>query len=398
MLDDHSRFDRAVHQPSLVRLHRALSRLRSVLTVMNTGAHPDDEMNGMLAALRFAYGMRVVVACSTRGEGGQNALGPERGAVLGVLRTAEMEEAARRMDADVAWLGHGPDDPVHDFGFSKNGDDTLRRWGEERIVERLARAYRRYRPDIVIPTFLDVPGQHGHHRAMTRAAETALSLAADPTAFPEHVASGLTPWQVSKYYLPAWSGAGYAYDDEVPPPPATLSLEVASGDEVTGLAYKHLGEWSRAAHASQGMGVWRDNPVDRWSLHLKVRAGGEAGPESDIRAHVPATLADIAAVPGVPGSAAAALRDAQAQIDAAITAFPNRARIAEALVDAARLIEAARQAGWDIALTGSCGRSMRRSSRPASTRPAPCSRGRRIPARVWHCKYISMRRHFLMLR
>ncbi|MDF2687687.1 MAG: LmbE family protein, partial [Microvirga sp.] len=119
MLDDHSRFDRAVHQPSLVRLHRALSRLRSVLTVMNTGAHPDDEMNGMLAALRFAYGMRVVVACSTRGEGGQNALGPERGAVLGVLRTAEMEEAARRMDADVAWLGHGPDDPVHDFGFSK---------------------------------------------------------------------------------------------------------------------------------------------------------------------------------------------------------------------------------------------------------------------------------------
>ncbi|MCD6071531.1 MAG: family deacetylase [Microvirga sp.] len=362
MLDDHSRFDRAVHQPSLVRLHRALSRLRSVLTVMNTGAHPDDEMNGMLAALRFAYGMRVVVACSTRGEGGQNALGPERGAVLGVLRTAEMEEAARRMDADVAWLGHGPDDPVHDFGFSKNGDDTLRRWGEERIVERLARAYRRYRPDIVIPTFLDVPGQHGHHRAMTRAAETALSLAADPTAFPEHVASGLTPWQVSKYYLPAWSGAGYAYDDEVPPPPPTLSLEVASGDEVTGLAYKQLGEWSRAAHASQGMGVWRDNPVDRWSLHLKVRAGGEAGPESDIRAHVPATLADIAAVPGVPGSAAAALREAQTQIDAAIAAFPNRARIAEAIVDAARLIEEAR-AALDQEVAGRVGHRLDRKLR-----------------------------------
>nr|WP_246812479.1 PIG-L family deacetylase [Microvirga sp.] len=309
---------------------------------MNTGAHPDDEINGMLAALRFAYGMRVVVACSTRGEGGQNALGPERGAVLGVLRTAEMEEAARRMDADVAWLGHGPDDPVYDFGFSKNGDDTLHRWGEERIAERLVRAYRRYRPDIVIPTFLDVPGQHGHHRAMTRAAETALGLAADPSAFPEHAASGLAPWQVSKYYLPAWSGAGYAYDDEVPPPPATLSLEVASGDEVTGLAYKQLGEWSRSAHASQGMGVWRDNPVDRWSLHLKVRAGGEAGPENDIRAHVLATLADIAVMPGVTKSASAALQEAQAQIDAALAAFPSRARIVEALVGAARRIEGAR--------------------------------------------------------
>src|SRR3954468_24877013 len=107
LLDDHSRLARAVHQPALVRLHRALSRLPSVLTVMNTGAHPDDEANGMLAALRFAYGMRIVVACSPRGEGGKTALGPERGGALGVLRTAEMEEAARRIDADVAWLGHG---------------------------------------------------------------------------------------------------------------------------------------------------------------------------------------------------------------------------------------------------------------------------------------------------
>jgi LmbE family N-acetylglucosaminyl deacetylase len=342
LLDDHSRLARAVHRPALVRLHRALSRLKSVVTVMNTGAHPDDEINGMLAALRFAYGMRVVVACSTRGEGGQNALGPERGGVLGVLRTAEMEEAARRMDADVAWLGHGPDDPVHDFGFSKNGDDTLRRWGEDRIVERLVRAYRQYRPDIVIPTFLDVPGQHGHHRAMTRAAERAFVLAADPSAFPEHAESGLRPWQVSKFYLPAWSGAGYAYDDEAPPPPATLSLQPAGGDDVTGLPYRQLGEWSRAAHASQGMGVWRDDPVDRWSLHLKLRAGGPAEPESHICDHLPAGLAGLAAAPGLDQASARALREAQEHIDAAIAAFPDRKGIGEALGRAAGLIETVR--------------------------------------------------------
>lgn len=342
MLDDHSRLARAAHQPALVRLHRALSRLQSVLTVMNTGAHPDDEANGMLAALRFAYGMRIVVACSTRGEGGQNALGPERGGTLGVLRTAEMEEAARRIDADVVWLGHGPEDPVHDFGFSKNGDDTLRRWGEERIVERLVRAYRRYRPDIVIPTFLDVPGQHGHHRAMTRAAETALALAADPSAFPDHAELGLAPWQVSKFYLPAWSGAGYAYDDEVPPPPETLSIQAAGGDVVTGLAYRQLGEWSRAAHASQGMGVWRDDPVDQWSLHLKIRVGGASGPERDIRDRLPANLGDLAAASGLTEAAGAALREAQDHIDAAITAFPNRRTISVSLGHAALLIEKAR--------------------------------------------------------
>ncbi|WP_425488173.1 PIG-L family deacetylase [Microvirga mediterraneensis] len=339
MPDDHSRLARAVHQPALVRLHRALSRLPSVVTVMNTGAHPDDEHNGLLAALRFAYGMRIVVACSTRGEGGQNALGPERGGALGVLRTAEMEESARRIDADVAWLGHGPDDPVHDFGFSKNGDDTLRRWGEERIVERLVRAYRRYRPDIVLPTFLDVPGQHGHHRAMTRAAETALALAADPSAFPEQ---NLAPWQVSKFYLPAWSGASYAYDDEVPPPPTTLSVRISGGDAVTGLAYRQLGEWSRAAHASQGMGMWRDDPVDQWSLHLKLRAGGDPGPEQDIRDHLPAGLGDLATQPGVTDAAGAVLREAQAYLDAAVAAFPDRERIGAALGAAARLIEGAR--------------------------------------------------------
>jgi len=342
LLDDHSRLARAVHQPALVRLHRALGRLQSVLTVMNTGAHPDDEANGMLAALRFAYGMRIVVACSTRGEGGQNALGPERGGALGVLRTAEMDEAARRIDADVAWLGHGPEDPVHDFGFSKNGDDTLRRWGEGRIVERLVRAYRQYRPDIVIPTFLDVPGQHGHHRAMTRAAETAVVLAADPSAFPGHAETGLAPWQVSKFYLPAWSGAGYAYDDEVPPPPETLSIRIAGGDVVTGLAFEQLGEWSRAAHASQGMGEWRDSPIDQWSLHLKIRAGGASGPERDIRDHLPASLGDLATIPGLSAAVGASLREAQEHIDTAMAAYPDRRRISVSLGHAARLIEKAR--------------------------------------------------------
>ncbi len=344
MLDDHSRLARAVHQPALVRLHRALSRLQSALTVMNTGAHPDDEANGMLAALRFAMGMRVVVACSTRGEGGQNALGPERGGILGVLRTAEMEEAARRIDADVAWLGHGPDDPVHDFGFSKNGDDTLRRWGEQRIVERLVRAYRQYRPDIVIPTFLDVPGQHGHHRAMTRAAEIAFDLAADPSAFPQHAEMGLSPWQVSKFYLPAWSGASYAYDDETPPPPTTLRIKIEDRDAVTGLTYQQVGEWSRAAHASQGMGVWRDDAIDQWNLHLKRWAGGHPAGEGDIRDHLPATLAGLAAAAGLAGAAAAGLREAQECIDAAIAAFPDRKTISAELCRAARLIEEAREA------------------------------------------------------
>jgi LmbE family N-acetylglucosaminyl deacetylase len=339
MLTPTERLNRRKGRPALVELHRALSRLTSTLTVMNTGAHPDDEQSGMLAAMRFGYGMRVVIACSTRGEGGQNSLGPERTGALGVVRTREMEEAARVLDADIAWLGHGPDDPVHDFGFSKNGADTLARWGRERILERLVRAYRSERPDVVIPTFLDVPGQHGHHRAMTEAAETAIGMAADPAAFPEHLAEGLTPWQVGKYYLPAWSGGGGTYDDEVPPPKATVSVRAPGRDAATGASYSEIGEWSRAYHGSQGMGFWRSEPKTEWALHLKL---GRSGAENDIRTGLKATLVDLAE--GLSEAAGAALIGAQRQINTALEAFPDREQIISALVEAAQQIEIAREA------------------------------------------------------
>ncbi|WP_454855724.1 PIG-L family deacetylase [Rhizobium binxianense] len=340
MLTDRERIERQKRSFSLVRLHRALSRLSSTVTMMNTGAHPDDEHNSLLAYLRFALGMRVIVACSTRGEGGQNALGPERLGALGIVRSREMEEAARELDADIHWLGHGPEDPVHDFGFSKDGDQTFAQWGEERIVERLVRAYRTERPDIVLPTFLDVPGQHGHHRAMTRAAETAIRFAADPAAFPGHLAEGLAPWQVAKFYLPAWSGGGGTYDDEVPPPPATLALDAEGLEPVTGVNYDHIGQWSRYYHASQGMGRWRDIPKTARPLHLKHGPKGSRN-ESSILDDLPGSLADLAQAAELPRSAEDALTRADGAIAKAVEAFPDRATIIDALVKATADIEIA---------------------------------------------------------
>jgi LmbE family N-acetylglucosaminyl deacetylase len=336
VLTDRERLARQRARPLLVELHHALTRLTSTLTVMNTGAHPDDDHSRMLAAQRFRHGMRVVIACSTRGEGGQNSLGPERGGALGVVRTRELEEAARVLDADLAWLGFGPDDPVHDFGFSKNGVDTLARWGREGLLERLVRAYRRERPDIVIPTFLDVPGQHGHHRAMTEAAEAAIALAADPKAFPEHAAEGLTPWRVEKFYLPAWPGGGGTYDDEVPPPNATVLVDAAGRDAATGAAFADIGQWSRSYHASQGMGHWRPVPQTSWALHLKS-GGGDS--EHSVADGLPADLRDLGATLG--GAAAAALAEAQDRIDDALAAFPDREPIIVALTAAASALERA---------------------------------------------------------
>ncbi|WP_118136978.1 PIG-L family deacetylase [Oceanicella sp. SM1341] len=331
MSSDHARLARREAAPALMRLHRALSRLGSVLTLMNTGAHPDDEQSGLLAWARFSEGMRVVIACSTRGEGGQNCLGPERGALLGLLRSREMEEAARVLDADVAWLGHGPDDPVHDFGFSKDAEATFARWGEARIVARLARAYREYRPDIVLPTFLDVPGQHGHHRAMTRAAETAIALAALP-------GEGLPGWQVSHYYLPGWGGGGGTYDDAEPPPAATLTVSAPGEEAASGVSYDELGQWSRRRHASQGMGHWAEVPRRDWPLHL--RRGPEAARQGEARLAeaLPRTLLALAAGAGPAGPA---LAEADAAIRTAQRAFPDGAAILPALAAADVALERA---------------------------------------------------------
>jgi LmbE family N-acetylglucosaminyl deacetylase len=341
MLLGHERIAREMASPALLRLHRKLERLSSVLTVMNTGAHPDDEANGMLAALRFGLGMRIVIACSTRGEGGQNALGPERGAALGVLRTREMEAAAKVLDADVVWLGHGPDDLIHDFGFSKNGDDTLARWGEDRIIERLVRAYREERPDIVIPTFLDVPGQHGHHRAMTRAAKTAVDRAADLNAYPQHFSEGLQPWQIAKFYLPAWPGGGATYDDEVPPPEATLFVRPLGNDTATGVPFARIGEWSRMAHLSQGMGVWLDHPKQAWPLHLLIGANSAVLSEDDIRDGLKASVGALSTSSGLSSRASNLLLAAQRDIERAQAAFPSRDNIRDAALAAASTIDCA---------------------------------------------------------
>jgi LmbE family N-acetylglucosaminyl deacetylase len=321
MLTSRERLFHRAQAPRFVALYRALTRLQSTVTVMNTGAHPDDEHNAMLACLRHENGARIVIACSTRGEGGQNSIGPERIGALGVLRSRELEEAARVIDADIAWLGHGPQDPVHDFGFSKSGPDTLARWGKDLTIDRLVRAYRTFRPDIVIPTFLDVPGQHGHHRAMTEAAHTALTLAADPA----YVTDDLSPWIVAKYYLPAWSGGGDYYDDEVPPPPATTTIIAHGIDPATGLSFARLGEVSRAYHATQNMGDWSYD-ASRWNLHL---VDGSA--ESSVFDDLPTKLADLGSSPH--------LATADMAIANALSAFPNNASMLEALITVKRELE-----------------------------------------------------------
>lgn len=306
-------------------LWRVLQPLRSVASWLMIGAHPDDEWNGFLAWLGYGRGVHTVYACSTRGEGGQSTLGPERGLALGGIRSREMELAAAEIGLALRWIGAGPehglDDPIHDFGFSRSGIDTLGRWGEARLTERLVRLIRTERPDAISPTFLDVPGQHGHHRAMTFSLLRAVERAADPT-----FGDGLPPWQIAKTYLPAYSGAGLSYDDQVPPPDETVRVDLGAHCAALGVSWAQWGERSRRFHASQGMGRDLADGPRPFKLHLASGVPDIDAPMDGV-AH---SLADLAGLLP-PGKAAQALIRADAAIAEALAGFPNRAPVAASL-------------------------------------------------------------------
>ena len=317
--------DRA--RPRLMELWWALSPLASVVRFMQTGAHPDDEVSGMLAALAFRDGINISYACSTRGEGGQNDIGTEAGPDLGALRTREMERACDVLGMRMYWHSTHPGDTITDFGFSKSGDETLERWGRDRTMLRFVEIIRTEKPDIICPTFLDVPGQHGHHRAMTEAAHAVMAAAADPGQ-----PTNLPPWQVKKLYLPAWSGAGQAYDDDLPPPAATMTIPGTDREVMTGWTWNRIGQQSRAFHRTQGMGRWEPAGEGQdWPLHLAETHLD--GPDDTVWAGLPRTVGDLAALPGA-APVSDTLTAAQAAIDGMRQAFPDFERVASLGADA----------------------------------------------------------------
>ena len=101
-----------------------LIKLRTIATVLHTTAHPDDEHGGVLTMLSRGQGARVSLLTLTRGESGDNALGPELFDALGLIRTEELLLADRYYGVDRQYFG-----TVVDYGFSKRLDETLEKWG-----------------------------------------------------------------------------------------------------------------------------------------------------------------------------------------------------------------------------------------------------------------------------
>ncbi|MBK8857880.1 MAG: PIG-L family deacetylase [Opitutaceae bacterium] len=229
--------------PSAEGIAQELRSFANTGTVLHVAAHPDDENTELIIWLSRGRGYRTGYLSLTRGDGGQNQLGPDFDARLGVLRTQELL-AARRLDGGRQFFTR-----AIDFGYSKSPEETLRFWDHQQVLADVVRIYRQFRPDVVVTRFPVPPGSggHGQHTASAILAVEAFKLAGDPHAFPEQIAAGLTPWQPRRVLWNAWPGRDGGLDGQ------RFTTDIAGTDPVTGEAFGLIAAHSRAMHRTQGL-------------------------------------------------------------------------------------------------------------------------------------------------
>src|SRR5436190_9073164 len=239
-----------------------LQELRSfatVASVLYVAAHPDDENTQVITYFARGRGYRTAYLSLTRGDGGQNLLGPQLGEALGVARTQELL-AARRLDGGRQYFTR-----AKDFGYSKNAEETLSVWDRQAVLGDIVRVIREFRPDVIITRFSPKPAPtHGHHTASAVLAVEAFTLAADPAAFPEQLRT-VRPWQARRIVhnvglgaATANPGAGMAVAGSpanVPDGPGVVKVEVGGRDPVSGESFASIAARSRGMHKTQGFGI-----------------------------------------------------------------------------------------------------------------------------------------------
>ena len=233
-------------------------------TVLYIAAHPDDENTKLIAWLANEKKVRTGYLSLTRGDGGQNLIGPELGDALGIIRTEELL-AARRIDGGEQFFTRAVD-----FGFSKNAAESFEKWNHQEILADVVRVIRTFRPDIIITRFPpDRTAGHGHHEASAILAREAFNLAADPKAFPEQLQQGLTTWQPRRLLFNGSTWWKKDLPEIVRGNPDWYSVDVGGYNPLLGESYTELAGRSRSMHKSQGFGAAETKGSQLEYLHFE---------------------------------------------------------------------------------------------------------------------------------
>jgi LmbE family N-acetylglucosaminyl deacetylase len=289
--------------PGLPETIEAIDSARVTTRILYITAHPDDESAALLTYLARGLHADVALLTLTRGEGGQNDLGPEQAPQLGLIRTQELLAAARGYGIRL-FFGSAPD-----FGFSKTPEETEKIWGEA-VLGEMVRVIRTYRPNIVINGWGGVHGGHGHHQTSGLWTPKAVQMAADPKAFPEQISKdGLAVWGSSEYPVQILDtergGATSATSNG-------YSLPVDEISTLWGKPWREIALDAFSNHRSQGITGFVNSPFLRRPLVLIREDGNKLDPAS-----LAEPLHELPSEAAPEGTFKQAMREAESSIEKA---------------------------------------------------------------------------------
>ena len=245
---------------SLPETVEAINKSRVTTRILFVTAHPDDEWSSLLAYLSHGLNADVALLTITRGQGGQNAIGPEQGGQLGVIRTEELLAAGSHYGVRQFFTR------AQDTGYLKSPEQAMKVW-DGLALEDMVRVIRTYRPDVVINGWGGVHSGHGHHQASGILTPQAVVAAADPKMYPEQIAAGLSPWKAKLDLRLAREQTADA-----------IELPVNKTSPLWGKSYVEIGMEGHAQHRSQGTPAFFGNPFFRRPIYLVAEnAKGEFG-------------------------------------------------------------------------------------------------------------------------
>ena len=237
-----------------------MQRFASGKRVLYMAAHPDDENTRLIAWLSNALDAETTYLSLTRGSGGQNLIGDELGADLGVIREHELR-AARSVDG-----GNQRFTDALDFGYSKSVDEVWTKWDHDDLQLQAVRTIRELKPDFIITRFPpDERAGHGHHTASAELAIECAELAADETYDTETAA-----WSVQG----VWWNTSVWWDPTLKDDPEAVQLDMSGFDPLLGETYGAIGDAARSMHKCQGFGV-AINRGPREEYFKKLWGGGD---------------------------------------------------------------------------------------------------------------------------
>ncbi len=242
-----SRAQAPLKQPSS-KIFQDILKLNVLGNVLYFAAHPDDENTAFIAYMANEKLYNTSYLSLTRGDGGQNLIGPEIREHLGMIRTQELLQA-RRIDGGKQYFTR-----ANDFGFSKSSEETFTIWDKDKVLADAVWVIRNTRPDVIVTRFPpDARAGHGHHSASSLLAEEAFDAAGDPSRFPEQL-KYLQPWKAKRllWNLGVWSFS--SREELLKHAEGFLKVDIGTYNARLGKSYGELSAESRSMHKSQGFG------------------------------------------------------------------------------------------------------------------------------------------------